>query len=303
MIDAAEYDGTSITHEERCRTAFLSIPFPDRLLCVNAYFSKIWNQCVSERIAENRDEVIVGDLVRDGSDDEDIENTGKRRKSYKVVDENDIRAKRYKMSDVLIPLPGSKSIYPTHRIGTFMKTFLQYESVWKHGFQIEKSIDREDLHQIFGAYRPIVSIPMESRLDFQAIQFQNAGMQIFAHWRNHKKSLIFRFDETQDKIVRELARSVESREITARSMNGFKEQLSTNFFVLDNDDDHVEDEKKKYVAMCFRFALRPGTYATSMLREIQKTETHTKNRTKRHIVFDDDNDHDGDLKKRRLGEV
>ena len=41
-----------LSHEERCRTAFLAVPFPDRLLCVNAYFSRIWNLCASERVSE-----------------------------------------------------------------------------------------------------------------------------------------------------------------------------------------------------------------------------------------------------------
>jgi tRNA pseudouridine13 synthase len=295
LIDASEYDGSSISHEDRCRTAFLSVPFPDRLLCVNAYFSRIWNRCASERVSECRDDMALeGDVVV-VNDEQKVKEEGggsKTRKQYKVVTKDDVEKKRFRIRDVVIPLPGSKTIFPEHRIGVFMKTFLQYEGVMKYGFQIEKSICRDDIHEIFGAYRTVIAIPMESRVDFQALRFDKIGVPIFPTWKVNSSSKIFTVNEVHNKVVRELAESVEKREITAKSVNGFSEQFSRDFYEHNDDIDQCSS----YVALCFRFALRPGTYATSLLREIQKTEMHSSKRSCRHIIFDD-NDDDEDKKK------
>eukprot|EP00938_MAST-03A_sp_MAST-3A-sp1_P004065 g4065.t1 len=294
LIDALQYEGSSLTHEERCRTAFLAVPFPDRLLCVNAYFSRIWNLCASERVSECRD-IIEGDVVVVRGEKTD---RNRVKKEYRIVTKEDVRKKRFRFCDVVIPLPGSKSIFPTHRIGTFMKMFLQYEGVSNFDFKIEKSISRdEDIHEIFGAYRTVVALPMENRVDFVPVKFEKVGVPIFPCWKkNLSPSKIFHVDETHDRIVRELAESVEKREITAKSVNGFQEQRSNDFFLH-----RCKSNSSCYVALCFRFALQPGTYATSLLREIQKGEMHSLKRSSRHIIFDDDDDKSdsGNVKRRR----
>ena len=38
LIDALQYDGSSLTHEERCRTAFLAVPFPRSIVVRKCLF-------------------------------------------------------------------------------------------------------------------------------------------------------------------------------------------------------------------------------------------------------------------------
>ena len=292
LIDVLQYEGSSLSHEERCRTAFLAVPFPDRLLCVNAYFSRIWNLCASERVSECGD-VLEGDVVVVPVSKTKL-HKHRIKREYRIVTKDDVRIKRFRFCDVVIPLPGSKSIFPTHRIGTFMKMFLQYEGVANFDFKIEKSISRDDIHEIFGAYRTVVAIPMESRVDFVPLKFEKVGMPIFPRWKSFKFSKIFNANETHDRVVRELAESVEKREITAASIRGFREQRSNDFLKKSSAQDDTT-----YVAMCFRFALHPGTYATSLLREIQKSEAHSSKQRSRHIIFDDEKSNGNDLKRRR----
>ena len=98
-----------------------------------------------------------------------------------------------------------------------MKMFLQYEGVSNFDFKIEKSISRdEDIHEIFGAYRTVVALPMENRVDFVPVKLEKVGMPIFPCWKNLSPSKIFHVDEITDEIVRELAESVEKREITTK---------------------------------------------------------------------------------------
>ena len=84
-MDASKYAAssssrkTTLTHAERCRIAFLSTPFPDRLLCVNAFFSRLWNKAASARVELSSSSVLVGDLVYDKDTDNGVRAAHTRR--------------------------------------------------------------------------------------------------------------------------------------------------------------------------------------------------------------------------------
>lgn len=264
------------TFENRCRTAFLSTPFPDRLLCVNAYFSRLWNKAASERIRMNRTGAIVGDLVVK----ENFDNRCRALDNVRCLEQDD---KGVALSDVLLPLPGSDVNYPSHAVGAFMRQYLRYEGITSDCFELEKSVDASDVHIIRGTYRPIVRRPIDGVLQWQPVTYDKIAKPVFPVWDNvaTTASSIFATSDKQQRVVRALADAVECREITTRVTSTLTEQRVESFF------DSFDAKDGPYVAMCFRFALPPGTYATSMLRELMNGSSSSKGSFKRHIKFDD----------------
>eukprot|EP00939_MAST-03C_sp_MAST-3C-sp1_P005378 g5378.t1 len=296
LIDATKYAAssslTTMTHPERCRIAFLSTPFPDRLLCINAFFSRLWNKTASARIEQSSSNVLVGDLVYD------VDCEG----GVRVLTERDVRSKRYAMTDVLLPLPGALSTYPSHFSGTYMRTFLQYENITGDAFTVEKGLGEDDLHMVKGAYRPVVVRP--ARFSASIVRYDKVAEPVFVTFEAGKKVLSMRTDARgemiDDKILRALAASVEDREIVRRTLCGFEESTwAVSERESKSRNRHAcAGRTGAFVAIAFSFDLPPGTYATSLLREIMRGEGGAKaggatgrggqsHRRKRHIKFDD----------------
>ncbi|KAA8544958.1 hypothetical protein F0562_019647 [Nyssa sinensis] len=128
--------------------ALKAVPRTLRMMYVHSYQSYLWNHAASMRVQKyGIDQVVLGDLVYDKAecstekvigasnsefeDDESIDTYGcsqldeiseadfpkERSNSVKAVDEEDLAAGNYTIDDVILPLPGSRVIYPLNDIG------------------------------------------------------------------------------------------------------------------------------------------------------------------------------------------
>mmetsp|Transcript_14290 Transcript_14290/g.39866 ORF Transcript_14290/g.39866 Transcript_14290/m.39866 type:complete len:801 (-) Transcript_14290:148-2550(-) len=99
------------------KKAFSRIPKNMKMMFIHAVQSLIWNQAASHRVAKmSREDVMVGDLVP---------NSDKESKSrVHIVTESDVESKKYTMEDVLVPVVGSKTVFPTNELGSVLKTLL-----------------------------------------------------------------------------------------------------------------------------------------------------------------------------------
>eukprot|EP00536_Pseudo-nitzschia_multiseries_P014972 jgi/Psemu1/246475/estExt_Genewise1.C_7960011 len=99
------------------KKAFSRIPKNLKMMFIHAVQSLIWNQATSYRVAKmEREEVMVGDLVP---------NSDKESKSrVHIVTESDVESKKYTMEDVLVPVVGSKTVFPTNELGSVLKKLL-----------------------------------------------------------------------------------------------------------------------------------------------------------------------------------
>ena len=102
------------------KKAFRCIPKNLRMMFIHAVQSLIWNRATSHRIASmDRDNVLVGDLVpneKKGSNDSESR--------VHIVTKEDVENKKYIMEDILVPVVGTKTVFPTNALGDLLKQLL-----------------------------------------------------------------------------------------------------------------------------------------------------------------------------------
>lgn len=111
----------------------------------------------SERLDKYGNTVVAGDLVLDCgveqpqqscSDDEH------REVKVKVLTDEEAKSGKYTMFDVVLPLPGSESIYPSNEIAESYRKALE-----KDGLSTEILIKRRGTYSVRGGYRNVIVRP------------------------------------------------------------------------------------------------------------------------------------------------
>lgn len=142
------------------KRAFGSITRQMRSMFFHAYQSFLWNKMASQRISElGSKDICLGDLVL--VEDSDHENSGLKGKVVKEVDQDDIEMCKYKITDVVIPLVGTKVQYPTNTNGTYLDDLLAQDGLSKDSFA---NVDDQNL-VLGGDYRKLICKP--SDFDFE----------------------------------------------------------------------------------------------------------------------------------------
>jgi tRNA pseudouridine13 synthase len=131
------------------KRAFKCIPKTLRMMFLHAVQSLVWNQAASHRITMSKVDVLPGDLVliEDSSDSSNVH----------VVTDDDISSDRFSIVDVVLPLVGTKSKFPTNDLGDLMKKLLEDLGVTVDNF---KKIQDKDL-ALNGDYRKLMCRPSD----------------------------------------------------------------------------------------------------------------------------------------------
>ena len=140
-------------HPFEYQRAFGCIPKNMRMMFIHAVQSLIWNKAVSYRLSQmgpaspdgrrsstQQHTVLVGDLVPNATAttttskhgvEEDTEKGGTATPSSSsshskvhIVTQDDIDAKTYTMEDVVIPVVGTKTVFPTNALGGILHQYL-----------------------------------------------------------------------------------------------------------------------------------------------------------------------------------
>lgn len=121
-----------------------------RLICAHAYQSYVWNRAATRRVEQYGLQCVEGDLVPvddsgaavaveevaslDANAAEQAAVTGgggasggnnfqsanqAKQGTIRVVTADDVAANRFTIHDVILPLPGTNSVFPTNDIGEF----------------------------------------------------------------------------------------------------------------------------------------------------------------------------------------
>ena len=130
------------------KRAFTCIPKTLRMMFLHAVQSLVWNRAVSHRIQMNKTDVLPGDLVMAVESDST---------SVRVVTDEDIASSRFSILDVVLPLIGSKSQFPTNKMGALMKDLLGELGVSLESF---KKVQDKDL-ALNGDYRKLLCRPAD----------------------------------------------------------------------------------------------------------------------------------------------
>ena len=108
---------------------FFQVPINLRQSYVDAYQCFIWNKIVSKRIAKFGSKVIVGDLVFPKG------NNGQHNQREVIfIDDGNIR--KYKIYDVVLPLPGPDTIYPANEIAGWYDDLFKADGLSENDFHL-----------------------------------------------------------------------------------------------------------------------------------------------------------------------
>jgi tRNA pseudouridine13 synthase len=131
--------------------AFERIPVNLRKIFLHAVQSLIWNRATSYRIANmDRDNAVVGDLVYgDGKDGSSKVHT---------ITKEDVANKKYTIEDVLVPMVGKRTRFPTNELGRFIEKLLSDIGISHEMFK-ETSNNRALI--VNGDYRKVICHPKD----------------------------------------------------------------------------------------------------------------------------------------------
>ncbi|BEI86130.1 hypothetical protein CcaverHIS002_0604170 [Cutaneotrichosporon cavernicola] len=137
--------------------ALTAIPRNLRSMYVHAYQSYIWNIVVSARIKMSNTSALPGDLVyADGGDDDGDDGDGKPKsaasREVKELTEEDVND--YRLTDVVMPLPGWHIEYPGGPLGKLYEDMMAADGLDPRRMRREQ---RE--YSLPGSYRKIVHKP------------------------------------------------------------------------------------------------------------------------------------------------
>jgi len=225
------------------RRAFSSIAKHMRSMFLHGYQSYLWNRAASHRIEEGgRVNAIVGDLVltMDRTEAEGGSgSSGLKGKEVKVVTQEDVDGGKYTITDVVLPMVGTKIEYPTNSTGKLFDTMLAEDELCKEDFA--KIGDRE--LALGGDYRKIICKPHDVAFEIKKYK-----------------------DPVQPLIQTDLMKlkniPLECIDLSVDGDGNGEEKQDDN-----------NSKTKAILGMVVDFTLPPSAYATIALRELMKRPT------------------------------
>ena len=228
--------------------AFRCISKNMRMMFIHAVQSLVWNQATSHRIAKmSSTSVLAGDLVPNpnlnnpqcnNNGDESTQSSSR----VHIVTEEDIANQTYTLEDVLIPVVGTKTVFPTNSLGDLLKELLKDLGLTLEMFQNCK--DREI--RANGDYRKAIIHPND--FDFTIREYY------------HPLQPLLQTDlmklHSQDIVIEPPAQESEEK------------------------GEENPAPPKALVAMVVGFSLPSSSYATIALRELMKSPTSNEYQSK-----------------------
>lgn len=220
--------------------AFCCIPKNLRMMFIHAVQSLIWNKATSHRMSKmDNTKALIGDLI---SNPKKVENSTESK--VHIVTEEDVEASKYTMEDVLVPIVGTKTVFPTNELGSVLKGLLSDLGLTIDMFQ--KCRDREV--RANGDYRKAIIHPKD--FDYTIQEY---------------------YHPLQPLLQTDLMK-LNGEEIAIEPPQKSEEQ--------ENEAESSSSPPKPLVAMVVGFTLPSSSYATIALRELMKTPTSNEFQSK-----------------------
>lgn len=123
---------------------------------VHAYQSLLWNKLVSARIKQHGMNVVPGDLILADKDDarSSCHPEDEQKIRVRVVTAEDVAANTYKITDVVMPLPGYAVVFPSNEVGEYCRQLLTEDGLEGYSFR-----HKENDYTLSGAYRHMCVVP------------------------------------------------------------------------------------------------------------------------------------------------
>ncbi|KAL2478601.1 Pseudouridine synthase family protein [Forsythia ovata] len=284
--------------------ALMGIPRTLRMMFIHSYQSYLWNHAASMRVQKyGFNQVILGDLVyskeqdtknetgssklefEDSSSNEvdinghfdDISVTdlpAERNMSVKALNEEDIGAGNYTVDDIVLPLPGSRVIYPLNDIGKVYQDLAKKDDISLT--ESAHNTKEFSITNVTGSYRRLFQKPKD--FEWELVKYTDRDMplaetdwDIIANSRpttlgcNEKSAAMLQNDllPNSDKFEDATEASTENRGTESETVGGLKLEETIN----------GPATRKNEMALKLRFTLPASSYATMAIRELLKTST------------------------------
>lgn len=221
------------------KRAFGCIPKNLRMMFIHAVQSLIWNKATSHRISKmDHTKVLVGDLIPNPNKGENSTES-----KVHIVTEEDVVASKYTIEDVLVPVVGTKTVFPTNELSSVLKDLISELGLTIDMFQ--KCQDREI--RANGDYRKAIIHPKD-------------------------------FDYTIQEYYHPLQPLLQT---DLMKLNGEEVTIEPRK-TSEKKEDETESSlcPEPLVAMVVGFSLPSSSYATIALRELMKTPTSNEFQSK-----------------------
>ncbi|CAN4111257.1 unnamed protein product [Withania somnifera] len=285
--------------------ALQAIPRTLRMMYVHSYQSYLWNHAASMRVQKHGfDQVVLGDLVYSKeqlkvketfvADCEDVNDNNmddysnldetsetdlpeERNIPVKVINEEDLKSGTYTVDDVLLPLPGSRVIYPSNNIGEVYRDLAQ-----KDGISLTETahkIKEFSITNMTGAYRRVFQKPNDFEWELLSytdgtIPLAETDFDVIA--KSVKESKVREEDSANGS--KELPADFDTS--SAISVDGdmvrgeeLEEQINSEAAMQSEKSQNGGTAKGSQMALKLSFTLPASCYATMAVRELLKTST------------------------------
>ncbi|KAL3381700.1 hypothetical protein AABB24_001690 [Solanum stoloniferum] len=281
--------------------ALKAIPRTLRMMYVHSYQSYLWNHAASMRVQKHGfDQVVLGDLVYskeeykvkesfvaecedvndnnmdDYSNLDEISETDlpeERNIPVKVINEEDLKSGTYAIEDVLLPLPGSRVIYPSNDIGEVYRDLSQ-----KDGISLTETahkIKEFSITNMTGAYRRVFQKPKD--FEWELLSYTDGTIPLaetdFDVIANSVKSKVREEDPTNGS--KELPADSSAISVGGDMLSGKvrDEKINNEAGMQSEKSQSGGNAEESQMALKLSFTLPASCYATMAVRELLKTST------------------------------
>ncbi|KAJ6775270.1 TRNA PSEUDOURIDINE SYNTHASE D [Salix purpurea] len=284
--------------------ALKAIPRTLRMMYVHGYQSYLWNHAASERVQKyGFDQVFPGDLVYYKGDDTEKETVGvnsecnddnsddtydcshldetsgtdrpeSKNTLVKVVTAEDMSTGNYTVDDVVLPMPGSRVIFPTNEIAKVYHDLAKKDAI--NLTESVHSVKEFSITSMTGSYRRVFQKPLDFEWELLAYNDSNkplAETDLDKISKTRSTNIIKQEEQGQGDEDKDLS-DCKKQPVSSRNSIG----LSTDT----NEDSEREvgseqvfssNRQETQMALKLSLTLPASCYATMAIRELLKTST------------------------------
>ncbi|KAJ6413824.1 hypothetical protein OIU84_006599 [Salix udensis] len=284
--------------------ALKAIPRTLRMMYVHSYQSYLWNHAASERVQKyGFDQVFPGDLVYCKGDDTEKDTVGvnsecnddnsddtydcshldetsgtdrpeSKNTLVKVVTAEDMSTGNYTVDDVVLPMPGSRVIFPTNEIAKVYHDLAKKDAI--NLTESDHSVKEFSITSMTGSYRRVFQKPLDFEWELLAYNDSNkplAETDLDKISKTRSTNIIKQEEQGQGDEDKDLSDCKKQPESSRNSIG-----LSTDT----NEDSEREagseqvfssNRQETQMALKLSLTLPASCYATMAIRELLKTST------------------------------
>lgn len=283
--------------------ALKAIPRTLRMMYVHGYQSYLWNHAATERVQKyGFDQVVLGDLVYCKGDDSEKETVGvnsecnddncddtydcshldetsgtdlleRKNTLVKVVTVEDVSAGNYTVDDVVLPMPGSRVIFPTSEIVKVYHDLAKKDAI--NLTESVHSVKEFSITSMTGSYRRVFQKPLDFEWELLAYNDSNKPLAE-TDLDNISKTGSTNIIKQEEQGKGEDNDLSDCTKLPVSSQNSTALSTDTN----EGSEREVESEQvsgsnwqETQMALKLSLTLPASCYATMAIRELLKTST------------------------------